>query len=163
MDILRQLGEMLVGSVPTMILFLLLLLCYTVLMHRPLRRVLAERRERTAGAVEKAHAAVAIADVKAQEYEARLRAARVEIQAARERQIAGWSAARDQALAAAREAAQTRVRAARVSLDAEAKRSRASLEGHIDELAEQVLATVLPGGAGLPENAALPNGKEARS
>jgi F-type H+-transporting ATPase subunit b len=143
-DILRQLVTLFVGSVPTMLLFLLLLGCYTVLMHRPLRRVLAERRERTAGAVERAEAAMAIADAKAQEYEARLRAARVEIQAARERQIAAWSAARDQAVAGAREAAQTRVRAARKALDLEAERSRASLEGHIDELAEAILATVVP-------------------
>jgi F-type H+-transporting ATPase subunit b len=143
-DILRQLGTLFVGSVPTMILFLLLLGCYTVLMHRPLQRVLAERRERTAGAVERAEAAMAIADAKAQEYEARLRAARVEIQAARERQIAAWSAARDQAVTGAREAAQTRVRAARKALDLEAERSRASLESHIDELAEAILATVVP-------------------
>ena len=143
-DILRQLGSLFLGSIPTMVIFLLLLVCYTVLLHRPLTRVLAERRERTAGAVEKAHAAVAIADAKAQEYEAKLRAARHEIQVAREKQIAGWSAARDQALAEAREAAGTRVRSARVALEAEAERSRASLEAHIDELAEQILATVLP-------------------
>jgi F-type H+-transporting ATPase subunit b len=142
-DILRQIVTLFLGSVPTMILFLLLG-CYTVLMHRPLKRVLAERRERTAGAVERAGAAMAIADAKAQEYEARLRAARVELQAARERQIAAWIAAKDQALAGAREAAQTRVRSARKSLELEAERSRASLEGHIDELAAEILATVVP-------------------
>jgi F-type H+-transporting ATPase subunit b len=87
---------------------------------------------------------MAIADAKAQEYEARLRAARVELQAARERQIAAWIAAKDQALAGAREAAQTRVRSARKSLELEAERSRASLEGHIDELAAEILATVVP-------------------
>ena len=143
-DILRQIGTLFLGSVPTMILFLLLLVCYTLLMHGPLKRVLAERQERTAGAVERAEAAMAIADAKAQEYEARLRKARVEIQAAREKQIAAWTAARDQALAGAREAAQTRVRAARKALDLEAERSRASLESHIDELAEAILATVVP-------------------
>jgi F-type H+-transporting ATPase subunit b len=143
-DILRQIGTLFVGSVPTMILFLLLLGCYTVLLHRPLKRVLAERRERTAGAVERAGAAMAIADAKAQEYEARLRAARVEIQAARDKQLASLAAAKDQALAVAREAAQTRVRAARAALDLEAERSRASLESHIDELAEEILASVVP-------------------
>ena len=144
-EILREVGGLVLGSVPTAILFLLLIPCYTLLMHRPLARVLAERRRRTEGAVEKAETAAAIADAKAQEYEARLRAARVEIQQEREKQVAGWNAAREQALGEAREAAAARVRQARHAVEAEAARSRESLEGSIDGLANEILAAVLPG------------------
>ena len=151
-DILRQLGDLFLGSVPTMVIFLLLLPCYTVLVHRPMRRTLAERRERTAGAVEKAHAASAMAEAKTQEYEARLRAARLEIQQAREKQIAGWNARRDKALAQAREAAAAQVRSARAALDAETARVRASLD--VDALAAQILTHILPAAAG--ERAGLP-------
>ena len=143
-DILRQLEVLFLGSVPTVILFLVLLFCYTVILHRPLARTLAARRERTAGAVEKAHAAMAMAEAKTQEYEARLRAARHDLQVERERQIAGWNAARETALAQARDMAANRVRTARSAVAAEARRSRETLESAADELASQVLARVLP-------------------
>jgi F-type H+-transporting ATPase subunit b len=140
--ILRQLAGLLVGSLPTMVIFLLLIPCYVFLMHRPLKRTLAERRERTAGAVEKAHTAVALAEAKSQEYEARLRGARVEIQQAREKQIAGWNTARDRALAEAREVAGAQVRKARQGIAAEAEQSRKSMDGAIDGLADQILRAV---------------------
>ena len=156
--IFHQLGDFFLGSIPTMVLFLILVFCYTMLVHRPMRRTLAERCERTAGAVEKAHAATAMAEAKAQEYEARLRGARLEIQQAREKQIAGWNAARDKALAEAREAAATRVRAARAALDAEAAQARASLDAAVDALAAQIVSTVLRTGP-----AAAPAGTPAVS
>ena len=143
-DILRQLGDLFLGSIPTMVIFLLLVLCYTVLVHRPLGRTLALRRERTAGAVDKAHAAIAMAEAKTQEYEARLRAARVEIQQARDRQVAGWNAAREKAVAEAREIATADVRAARAALAADAAQSRAGMAASIDALSQQILATILP-------------------
>jgi F-type H+-transporting ATPase subunit b len=148
-EILREIVDFVIGSIPTMVIFLILLPCYTYLVHKPVRRVLAERRERTAGAVEKAHAAMAMAEAKTQEYEARLRAARVEGQKAREKQVAAWNAARDQALEQAREAAGVRVRTARAAVEAEATDVRARMEqpgAAIDGLATEILEQVLPGG-----------------
>ncbi len=143
-ELFRELGDLFLGSVPTVILFLLLVFCYTTLVHMPLQRTLATRRERTAGTVEKAHAATAIAEAKAQEYEARLRAARLEINQAREKQIAGWNTARDRAIAEARERAAAQVREARATIEADARQSRASMDASIDALAGQILAEVLP-------------------
>ena len=143
-EILRQLVVLFVGSVPTMILFLVLLFCYTFLVHRPMSRTLAARRERTAGAVEKAHAAMAMAEAKTQEYEARLRAARHDVQAERERQVAAWNGARDATLSEARLLAAARVRTARAGVQAQAERSRTALEGAAEGLATQILAAILP-------------------
>ena len=56
-EILNQLGELVLGSVPTMVLFILLVIAYGLLVRRPLDRVLAERRARTTGAVEQARPA----------------------------------------------------------------------------------------------------------
>ena len=49
-QILNQLGELVLGSVPTMVLFILLVAAYVLLVRRPLDRILAERRARTSGA-----------------------------------------------------------------------------------------------------------------
>ena len=75
-ETLRQLGGLLLGAVPTIIFLLALYGAYTVLVHRPLLNVLAERRTRTEGAVEKARAAIAYAEQRTADYEQRLREAR---------------------------------------------------------------------------------------
>lgn len=143
-ELLRQIGDLVLGSVPTIILFVLLVIAYRFLLYGPLMRTLAERRERTQGAVEKAHAAVAAADAKTQEYEARLRAARAEIFHRREQRLQQWNAQRDAALASARLAAQERVAAAREKIEAEAATARHQVEAAADHLARQILKAVLP-------------------
>jgi F-type H+-transporting ATPase subunit b len=147
-ELLRELGDLVLGSVPTMVIFLILVTAYTVLVDRPLRRTLAERRERTAGAVEKANAAIALAEAKAQEYEARLRAARNEIFSRREQQVKQWNAVRDQAVAEAREAAQQRVRISRAEIEAQAAQAREQLGSGIEQLASEILRMILPATAG---------------
>ena len=71
-ETLHQLGGLLLGSVPTIFLFLLLVILYRFLVYGPLTRVLNKRRERTEGAIEQANAATAAAAAKTQEYEAQL-------------------------------------------------------------------------------------------
>jgi F-type H+-transporting ATPase subunit b len=74
-EILRQLGELVLGAVPTMILFILLVMAYGILVRRPLVRVLADRRARTTGAVEQAKGAIAAAEAETSAYEEKLRKA----------------------------------------------------------------------------------------
>jgi F-type H+-transporting ATPase subunit b len=147
-ELLRQLGDLFLGSIPTMVIFLILVAAYTVLVDKPLQRMLAERRARTAGAVEKANAAIALADAKAQEYEARLRAARLEIFSRREKQVQDWNKDRDRAAAQAREEALGRVKAARAALEQDTADARNQLESGIDQLASEILAVILPAPAG---------------
>ena len=78
-ELLRQLEALAIGAIPTLVLFIVLVLAYRYILYRPLMKVRAERRERTAGAMEKARLAIAAADARSQEYEAKLRAARSEI------------------------------------------------------------------------------------
>ena len=61
---LHQLGELLLGAVPTVILLALLYGLYTSIVHKPLQRVLAERRSKTEGAIEKSHADIAEAEAR---------------------------------------------------------------------------------------------------
>lgn len=142
--ILHQLGDLFLRSVPTVVLFLLLLTAYRLLVHAPLLKVLAERRERTFGAVERAEAAIRAADARSQEYEAKLRAARAEIFHAREQRVQAMQRERERVLDAARHAAQEQVRVARASLEAEAAETRAALERRADQLAAEILRVIVP-------------------
>jgi F-type H+-transporting ATPase subunit b len=143
-EILHQLGDLALGSIPTMIIFLVLVLAYRILVYGPLSNTLATRRERTTGAIEKAAAAIAAADAKSQEYEAKLRAARAEIFRHRDQRIQQWNRERDSALASARLAAQERVRAAQAALEAQAAEARQQIEGSTEQLAAQILQAILP-------------------
>lgn len=143
---LRQLGDLALGSIPTLILFIVLVLGYRFILLRPMVKIRAERRERTAGAMEKARLAIANADVRSQEYAAKLRAARAEMFRRREQRIQQWNAERERAVAAARVAAQEKVRTAQLALAAQSKDARKQIEGSANELAAQVLTAVLPAG-----------------
>lgn len=143
-ELLRQLGELVLGSVPTMIIFLVLVVAYRFILYSPLVRMLAERRARTTGALEAASAAIAAADAKSQEYEAKLRAARAEIFHQRELRVQQWTAQKDAALASARLVAQEHVAQARTGIEAEADAARKHIENAAGQLAAQVLQVVLP-------------------
>jgi F-type H+-transporting ATPase subunit b len=143
-QLLPQLGNLFLGSVPTILLFLVLVLAYQFLLYAPLNRVLGERRERTLGAIEKADASIAAADAKAQEYEARLRAARAEVLKAREARLQQWNAERETALNAARDLAHRQIHQARTKIDAEAAEARKQIEANVEQLAAQIIKTILP-------------------
>lgn len=143
-EILRQLDPLLIGSVPTIVIFLILVFGYRFLLYQPLLRVLAERRARTDGAIEKADAAIAAADAKAQEYEAKLRAARAEIFRAREARAKARNADREAALATARQTASEQVKSAKASLAEQAESSRRDIELAADDLAAAIVKAVLP-------------------
>ena len=64
---LHQLGQLLRGSVPTIIFLVALYWIYVILLHKPLMKVLAERRSRTEGAMEKARADIGAAEARTSE------------------------------------------------------------------------------------------------
>ena len=97
--LLRQVGDLLLGAVPTAVIFLLLYAIYSSLVGNPLRRLLDERRERTEGAVLKASADIAAAEAKTQDYEQRLREARLVIFKAQEVRRQAAQKARAEAVA----------------------------------------------------------------
>ncbi|HEY4357567.1 MAG TPA: hypothetical protein VGN16_17575 [Acidobacteriaceae bacterium] len=151
MEILNQLGGLVLGSVPTMIFFLLLVIAYTFLVQRPMARVLAERRARTSGAVEQARGAIAAAEAETAVFEDKLRTARAEILAGREQKMQQWQKERDAVLASARDAAQTRVRGARQEIENSAAIARQQIATATDQLSESILRAVLPAGTSIPE------------
>jgi F-type H+-transporting ATPase subunit b len=146
---LRQLGELLLGAVPTVILLALLYALYTRIVHKPLRRVLEERRSRTEGAVEKSRADIAAAEARTAEYEQRLREARATVFRAQEARRKSALDARTAALNEARKKAQTQVQAAKADIRKDRDAALGGLQKEAQSLAVEIMRRVLqPAGAG---------------
>ena len=146
--IAQQLGALMVGAIPTALLFIVLVIAYQLLIQRPLSATLAERRARTEGAMEEAQEAIALAERKAAEYAEKLRLARAEVFKARDQRLKVLHTERDAALDTARKAAEANVRQATTALEAEAANARQSIMASVAELANQVVRAVLPVTAG---------------
>lgn len=142
-ETLRQVGGLLLGSIPTIILFLLLYVAYRHIVHNRLMEVLGERRARTQGAVEKARADVMAADSKTAEYEQRIREAKLALYKAQEERRRLALERRNQLIVEARKAAEAKVRAAKQELEQEATAARSGLQQHADALANEIIRTIL--------------------
>jgi F-type H+-transporting ATPase subunit b len=124
---LQQLGELLLGSVPTVVMLAVLYALYTGIVHKPLQRVLAERRSKTEGAVEKSRADIAAAEARTAEYEQRLREARATVFRAQE----------------------TRRQAVLKGIENDRAAAEKSLQSEAAALAQEIVRRVLrPAGAG---------------
>jgi F-type H+-transporting ATPase subunit b len=140
---LRQLGELLLGAIPTGVLLLVLYGLYHVIVHKPLEAVLAERRKRTQGAVEQARADIAVAASRATEYETRLRESRLAVFKALDNRRKQAIEARAAAVAQARERAHEQIAQAKAQLEHETAAARATLDAASDSLASQIIKTIL--------------------
>ncbi|HXJ88601.1 MAG TPA: ATP synthase F0 subunit B [Candidatus Binatia bacterium] len=146
---LQQLGELLLGAVPTVILLALLYSLYTVIVHKPLRRVLEERRSKTEGAIEKSKADIAAADARTSEYEQRLREARAALFRAQEAKRQAALQSRAQAVSEARGKAQVQVQAAKATIEKDRAAAEQRLQAEAAALAQEIVRRVLqPAGAG---------------
>ena len=145
-EILNQLGGLVLGAVPTMCFFLMLVIAYAFLVRRPLEKVLAERKSRTSGAMDQAHASISDAERKTAEYEERMRRARAEIISAREQRLKQLQTQREQALHEAREITAERVRAGKAEIDESVADARRHIESVSMELSDQIVRAVMPAG-----------------
>ena len=76
-ETLRQLGELLLSSIPAIFGLLIVWGAYRLIVYTPLQRVLGERQARTEGAIRQAQAEIASAEQRTAEYERRAAEARV--------------------------------------------------------------------------------------
>jgi len=147
-EIFQQIGNLFVAAVPTILLFIVLVIAYQFLVQAPLTATLKQRRALTEGAIEDAHKAIAQAEARAAEYAAKLRQARAEVYKVREQRVKQWNAERDAALDAARKAAGLKVKQAKAELESEAATARQTIQASAGELARQVVLAVMPSVAG---------------
>lgn len=138
-EILRQLGGLLLGSIPTIVLFLILFVAYRSLVHAPLTRVLSERHDKSEGALEKARADIAAAEAKAAEYERALREARMSLFKAQEAKRQKALETKTALIAEARSLAEAQVREAKAGIEKEVAASKLTLEAESERLATEVI------------------------
>jgi F-type H+-transporting ATPase subunit b len=142
-EMLKQLGELLLGSVPTALMLIFLWTMYSILVHKPLAKVLAKRRAKTEGAIEKASADVAAAEARTGEYEQRLREARAAVFQGQEARRKAAMDARAAAVAAARAKAQEQIETAKLAMEQDKVAAQASLQAESARLATEMIGRVL--------------------
>ena len=132
-----------------MILLALLYALYRTIVHKPLQRVLAERRSKTEGAVEKSRADIAAAEARTAEYEQKLREARAAVFRAQEAKRQAALQVRTNALNEARSKAQAQVQAAKNDIENDRAAAELGLPADAAALAQEIVRRVLqPAGAG---------------
>jgi F-type H+-transporting ATPase subunit b len=144
--ILNQIGGLILGSMPTVVFFVVLVIAYGFLVRRPLDAVLTERRARTSGAVEQARGAMSAAEAETAVFEDKLRAARAEIFHARDQRMAQWAAEREATLAEARAVTTNRINVAKLDIEKSAAAAREQIETVSGELSAKILKAILPAG-----------------
>jgi len=125
------------------ILLALLYVLYATVVHKPLQRVLDERRSKTEGAVEKSRADIAAAEARTTEYEQRLREARAKVFRAQEARRKAALDARSAALSAAREQAQSQIQAAKADIENDREVAQTGLQAQAQMLATEIMRRVL--------------------
>jgi len=142
-ETLRQLGGLLLGAIPTVIIMITLALVYWVVLHRPLVKVLAERRSKTEGAVEQARADIAASEARTADYEKRLREARAALFKTQEARRQKLVQAREASLTEARSRAHAQIEQARAAIQQDKEKAQAALQGEAADLAQEIIRTVL--------------------
>lgn len=142
-ETLRQLGELLLSSVPTIIALLIVWSAYRLIVHTRLQQVLAERHTRTEGAIEQAKLAISSAEARTAEYEQRVREARSAIYKQQEARRQRMIEERNAALAQARSQAEVMIVNARTALEKDVAAARVVLQEQAQPLADKIIDSVL--------------------
>lgn len=143
MEILHQLGELLLEALPTTILVFLFYLFMRWAFFGPLERVLAERHARTEGARREAEQARARAQEHTQAYQDALKKSRGEIYVEQDAARRALLDERAGQIREARAAATERIRAAKAGLETELVSARKELEKATPALAGEIVRSIL--------------------
>jgi F-type H+-transporting ATPase subunit b len=151
MDILKQLGDLFVQAIPTIIIVFLFSLFLRWSFFAPIAKVMAERAARTEGAQREAVEAKAAAVEKIRTYEDALKKARGTVYAEQDARRKTILDERATMIRDARKVATERVAQAKEIIAKEAAVTRAQLEAESPALAEEIVEAVFarrpePGG-----------------
>ena len=127
MDIvLRQVGELLVSSVPTILCLLVVWAGYRLIVHGKLKQVLQQRHELTEGAMQRAQQEIAVAEARTAEYEQKVSDARTRLYQAQQANRQRVLEQRNEALAEARRQTGETVKSARAALEKDVAAAKAA-------------------------------------
>ena len=140
---LHDLGGLLLKAVPTIVLLLIVYVYLRWMFFRPLEKVLAGRKQATAGTREKAEALIRKADQTAAAIENELRKAREGVYQEQEEARRRWASDQATQLEQARHSSREMIHQAQAQLDSESAAARRELAATADSLAEQIARTLL--------------------
>jgi F-type H+-transporting ATPase subunit b len=143
MEIVKQVGELLLSSIPTIICLLVVWGAYRLLVHSKMQKILAERHARTEGAIQQAQAAISEAERRTAAYEQQLREARTQVYAAQESYRNKIMEQRAAALAQARKQADEMIKSARAAVQQDMVAAKAGLQKQVEVLADQIIESIL--------------------
>ncbi len=142
-DLLTQLGGLLLSAIPTAVLMAVVWIEYRLLVHGKLLSILAERRARTEGAMEKAREDISAAEARSGECEQRIREARLAICKAQDLRRKQQLEAHAAVVAEAQKAAKERVQSAHDALNTDVAQAKVTLHAEVDSIANQIVRTIL--------------------
>jgi F-type H+-transporting ATPase subunit b len=143
MEIVRQLGELFLQAVPTVLIVFAFYLFLRSQFFKPLLRVMRERQERTTGAQRAAEAGQAAAQESVRAYEEALKKARAEIYAEQDAARRQLLDERNEQIREARTRAGEQVRVAKERIEAELTAARKQLGPAGDQLAAEIARLIL--------------------
>ncbi len=129
--------------IAAVLIFLSVVFGLNYILLRPLYRVLEERASRTTGVVEKANLDISRSVEMFGQYQAALKAARIEGYRRMELARAEALRKRADALAEARTQAEQTIRDSRAAIQAQAEESKSRLGRDVDEIAQAIAASIL--------------------
>ncbi len=150
-EILAQLQQLFVQSIPTVIFVFVLLAILERLFFRPLVGVLKQREDETLGALARAREQAVDAEAKSRQYDASFQAARQEFYRVREEDRRVALSERGAALKKSRAQAESLMNEALANLRKEVEAAKQDLEKASRPLAGEITETIL--GSGIPSDA----------
>ena len=151
-EIVRQLGELFLQAVPTVLIILFFYFILRVIFFKPLLAVMAERDARTVGAQKAAEVAQAAAVEKAKQYQDALKQACARVYAEQEAERKKLLDERTELIKTARTAATAQVAAAKERVAGEVAAARREIDATVGQLSAEIARRILqspprPGGS----------------
>jgi F-type H+-transporting ATPase subunit b len=142
-EIVRQLGELFLQAVPTVLIILLFYFILRAIFFKPLLAVMAERDARTVGAQKAAEVAQAAAVEKAKQYQDALKQARAQVYAEQEAERKKLLDERAELIKTARTAATAQVAAAKERVAGEVAAARREIDATVGQLSAEIARRIL--------------------
>jgi F0F1-type ATP synthase membrane subunit b/b' len=142
-EIVRQLGELFLQAVPTVLIILLFYFILRAIFFKPLLAVMAERDARTVGARKAAEAAQAAAIEKIKQYQDALKQARGQVYAEQEAARKKVLDERAAVIKEARAAAAAQVAAGKERIAGELAAARREIEATVAQLSAEIARRIL--------------------
>ena len=149
-EIVRQLGELFLQAVPTVLIILLFYFILRALFFKPLLAVMAERETRTMGAQKAAQEAQAAAAFKDKQYQDALKQARAQVYAEQEAARKKLLDERGELIKEARAAAWAQVAAAKERIAGDLAAAGREIEATVAQLSAEIARRILPSSPSSP-------------